>query len=254
MRKFIIILAALALLLGGTAGISIGEIQADELTVKQQDLVDQIASSNRSKAEIAAKLEELRIKAESQTDSLNMDKTLEQTALKALENIEVEEMKDKLELQSVTQQLLSTGSFGSLEYMGDNTWTWPVEGYMVVSQFYKRSHQAIDIPTKGEHPNVLAVQSGVVVRAGNMGDGYGNQVMIYHGNGVLTMYAHLKTIQAEVGMYVEEGTVVGLVGHTGWSSGDHLHFQVSASGEIEKATVNPMNYLEEWRSQLVIEK
>ena len=83
---------------------------------------------------------------------------------------------------------------------------------------------------------------------------YGNQVMIYHGNGVLTMYAHLKTVQAEVGMYVEEGTVVGLVGHTGWSSGDHLHFQVSASGEIEKATVNPMNYLEEWRSQLVIEK
>ena len=115
---------------------------------------------------------------------------------------------------------------------------WPVSG-VVTSGFgwrWGRMHEGIDIsaPTGTA---VRAVASGSVVFAGVMG-GYGNLVVVDHGNGLATAYAHLSAIWIGGGS-VSQGQGVGAVGCTGSCTGPHLHFEVRVNG----SAVNPMNYL-----------
>lgn len=77
----------------------------------------------------------------------------------------------------------------------------------------------------GRHP-VRAAFGGTVTKAGDVGDGYGISVVIDHGNGYLTHYAHLSTTRVSVGEKVSTGQTIGLEGSTGDSTGPHLHFEV----------------------------
>ena len=86
---------------------------------------------------------------------------------------------------------------------------------------------------------VKAADGGQIVQAGYFG-GYGYSVMIYHGGGFATWYAHLSSINVSVGQFVQRGQVIGLVGSTGWSTGPHLHFEVRINGVPQ----NPLAYLE----------
>ena len=72
---------------------------------------------------------------------------------------------------------------------------------------------------------ILASDSGTVTIAGVNG-GYGNCVMIDHGNGYYTLYGHMSSIATSVGSYVTKGAVIGYVGSTGYSTGPHLHFEI----------------------------
>ena len=100
-------------------------------------------------------------------------------------------------------------------------------------------HQAIDIgaPTG---TSVVAADSGYVVKAGWSEYGYGSYVVIEHGNGFQTLYAHLYTILIEVGQSVGKGARIGSVGKTGRATGPHLHFEVRHNG-IQR---NPFGYLQ----------
>ena len=69
--------------------------------------------------------------------------------------------------------------------------------------------------------------------------GYGNRVMVDHGNGYLTLYAHMSKISVKVGQSVKRGDVLGSMGSTGRSTGVHLHFEIRTSG----GNVNPFDYL-----------
>ena len=114
---------------------------------------------------------------------------------------------------------------------------WPVGG-PVTSGFgwrWGRMHEGIDIGV-GYGTPVVASASGTVIHAGWMG-GYGNLVVVDHGGGLSTAYAHLSSISASGS--VAQGQVVGYVGCTGHCFGAHLHFEVRVNG----GAVDPLGYL-----------
>lgn len=86
-------------------------------------------------------------------------------------------------------------------------------------------HAGIDFALPAGTP-VRAAFGGTVTKAGDVGDGYGISVIIDHGNGYLTHYAHLSTAKVSVGDQVDAGDTIGLEGSTGDSTGPHLHFEV----------------------------
>jgi murein DD-endopeptidase MepM/ murein hydrolase activator NlpD len=101
-----------------------------------------------------------------------------------------------------------------------------------------RFHAGIDLPAPSGTP-VAAAGSGRVVFAGTSGSGWGRMVLVAHGTGVRTRYAHLSRILVHVGERVGTGAIVGQVGSTGESTGPHLHFEVLLRG----ANVNPLSAL-----------
>ncbi len=114
---------------------------------------------------------------------------------------------------------------------------WPASGR--ITQGYRFYHRAIDIANQGGGP-ILAADAGVVTTAGwPDGGGYGNRVVIDHGNGFRTLYAHLSTVQVQIGQRVNRGDVLGQMGSTGRSTGVHLHFELHNGGVM----VNPLEYL-----------
>lgn len=120
---------------------------------------------------------------------------------------------------------------------GSGNFSWPAAGY--ISQGYWRAHPAIDIAGWLGAP-VSAADSGFVVTAGGgWNAGYGNYVLIDHGNGFTTLYAHLNSIFVKPGETVSRGQQIGTMGSTGNSTGPHLHFEIRYNG----APYNPTNYL-----------
>ena len=101
-----------------------------------------------------------------------------------------------------------------------------------------RFHAGVDFPAPYGTP-VGAARAGRVVFAGPSGSGWGNLVVLAHGHGVRTKYAHLSRIEVSVGQRVGGGSTVGLVGATGEATGPHLHFEVLVRG----ANVDPLGAL-----------
>jgi murein DD-endopeptidase MepM/ murein hydrolase activator NlpD len=116
---------------------------------------------------------------------------------------------------------------------------WPVRG-VVTSEYgqrWGRLHAGIDVSAPTGRP-IVAAQTGRVIQSGWMG-GYGNSVVIDHGGGFTTVYAHMSRIAASNGSSVSRGTVIGYVGSTGNSTGPHLHFETRVNGSPQ----NPRRYL-----------
>ena len=116
---------------------------------------------------------------------------------------------------------------------------WPLDG-VVTSGFgmrWGRMHEGIDIAASTGAP-VWAAAAGTVIHAGWLG-GYGNLVVLDHGNGLATAYAHCSAILVGVGQTVAQGETMALVGSTGHSTGPHLHFEVRVDG----VAVDPLLYL-----------
>jgi murein DD-endopeptidase MepM/ murein hydrolase activator NlpD len=116
---------------------------------------------------------------------------------------------------------------------------WPVNGTVVSGFGWRgsRMHEGIDITASSGTP-IWAAAAGTVIWASWRG-GYGNCVVVDHGNGLATLYAHASSILVGVGQSVSQGETVALVGSTGNSSGPHLHFEVRVNG----TAVDPLGYL-----------
>ncbi|HSJ53633.1 MAG TPA: M23 family metallopeptidase [Anaerolineae bacterium] len=119
---------------------------------------------------------------------------------------------------------------------GSGKFAWPTNGYL--SQRYWGGHEAIDIANR-VGVAILAADSGYVVQAGRDTWGYGNQVLIDHGNGYYTRYAHLDKIHVKAGDSVSKNQQIGTMGNTGRSTGPHLHFEVIYNGVRR----NPLGFL-----------
>lgn len=113
---------------------------------------------------------------------------------------------------------------------------WPTQG--VITQYPVSYHMAVDIANNAAPP-VAAGDAGTVVYAGCIRYGYGCHVIINHGDGYQTLYAHLSSYSVESGDKVGRGQVIGKMGSTGRSSGIHLHFEVRRNGVI----LNPLPFL-----------
>lgn len=121
---------------------------------------------------------------------------------------------------------------------------WPTQGGYISSTFGQRwgkMHKGIDIARtdRSTSPPIAAAEAGTVEQAGNTGNGYGNMVIINHGNGLKTLYAHMASLDVKSGQKVEKGQQVGIMGATGNSTGIHLHFEVHENGSPK----NPIAYL-----------
>lgn len=127
-----------------------------------------------------------------------------------------------------------TPSAGTVVASGQ--FVWPTQG--VITQRFSWYHPGLDIANNGS-PTVVAADSGRVVFAGWDGSGYGNMVLIDHGNGYQTRYGHLSVIMVISGQTVARGNAVGKMGSTGRSTGIHLHFEIYKGG----ARPNPLLYL-----------
>ena len=113
--------------------------------------------------------------------------------------------------------------------IGTGYFIWPAVNHFLSGNDYWSGHLGIDIAA-GEGAAIYAADSGVVVYAGAIGGGYGNMVMIDHGNGYHSLYAHLSVISVYCGQSVYQGSLIGLAGSTGNSTGAHLHFEIRLNG------------------------
>ena len=131
------------------------------------------------------------------------------------------------------------------------SWTSPVKNYKLSASFaqnggrwaHKHSGQDYAVPTGTA---VMAAHGGTVVKAGGNGAGdgpaYGNAVVIKHGNGTYSQYAHLSQVDVKVGQVVKTGQKIALSGNTGNSSGPHLHFEIRTTPNYGSA-VDPVKFL-----------
>ncbi len=115
---------------------------------------------------------------------------------------------------------------------------WPVPTHLGVTQQPRAGHTALDIGAATGKP-VIAAAAGRVITRGWSNVGYGKHMILDHGNGLHTLYAHFSEYIASQGQYVEAGQTIGLIGSTGKSTGPHLHFEVRVNGVLK----NPWNYL-----------
>lgn len=137
-------------------------------------------------------------------------------------------------------------------YAGNGIFTWPVPGHYAITSSFgyrldpifggRRLHKGIDIGAPGG-ANIVAADYGVVAYAQYNTGGFGKCVVINHGSDLMTLYAHMSNYYVYVGQEVRKGQVIGAVGSTGWSTGNHLHFQVTNKGNIYNEVVDPLIYL-----------
>lgn len=230
---------------------SIARLEAlESQEVRQQDLIEQqetevefqVAELQTAQAELDALVAEL----ESQRTQIEAVIS-EQSAL--LASLEVEEQFFREELdgleaeQDEIEQLIAERQ--SQGGSAPGILVRPVPG-AITSAFgyrlhpilgYQRLHTGVDMRASYGTP-IVSGADGVVIYAGPRG-GYGNTVMVDHGGGMVTLYAHQSSIAVANGQAVSGGQVVGYVGSTGLSTGPHLHFEVRING----APVNPAPYL-----------
>ncbi len=194
-----------------------------KLETQQTNLQEKKTAMAAQKTEVAAKKGEVdkdNAVLESQIDDLNK------------------------EADALIAQILSLQ--GTDGYVGGSM-IWPAEASTrITSPFGNRlhpilkkykMHTGIDIGAAGG-TNILAANAGVVIQAG-YNSSYGYMVMIDHGGGIVTLYAHSSKLLVKKGDVVKRGQVIAKVGSTGMSTGNHLHFEVRKDGKY----VNPLNYV-----------
>ena len=206
------------------------ETMLTDLDAKQVELEDEKAALETQIEEAQQLIVEL--EAQIETDRAAYEAELAREA--ELEN-QIQEMIAELERQEAANSIVSTG-----------TYIWPLPGYSPGSAYGPRIHPiwgdlrfhtGEDIGAPSGTP-ILAADSGVATVIPNNGNGYGNYIMINHGGGRVTLYAHMSGFAISNGQSVTQGQTIGYVGSTGNSTGPHLHFEVRVNG----ATTDPKSY------------
>lgn len=246
----------------------IDELDRDikKLQQDKQDLEEKKAGFEKDKAELEAQMQELTTNAETQKSYVN---NLIYTNSKLQSQIsgyqsqikknEAQIEKDNAEIDRIIEEAQKENKE---EIVYDSNFLWPVgKAYQKITTPFGYDpwrggqHRAIDIT--GSTPgviggtNIYAAQSGTVITSSfncthnyaksgyhSCGYGYGNYIVIDHGGGVTTLYAHCASLNVVKGQKVKKGDVIGIVGTTGWSTGYHLHFEIRKNN----VPVNPMSY------------
>ncbi len=196
------------------------EAQRDQLIVTQNELEAARAETERVTASLLSEQENL----EDQIADL-------QKQQKAAEE----------EIRRIIAEQQQDGS-GLPTFIGHPEYGWPLVGYdnySNLTSFYgwrwvmgiRDYHTGIDMSGWDIYGKpVLASNTGVVVYVKSLSYGYGNHILIDHGGGQYTLYAHLSGFNVSTGQAVSKGDVIGYVGNTGWSTGAHLHFEIWVNG------------------------
>lgn len=226
-----------------------------ELQIQKDELEKQMADFEQEK-------KDLQVYADEKMSYLNGLAAQNQSLQSKVQGLKSEISEGNSELEKINKQIeelirAAQQSGDTQVYTG--AYRWPVNAkFQNITCYYGydawrgSNHTGIDISSAGiGGTNIYAAQSGKVISAvracshnypksgyHSCGGGYGNYIIIDHGGGMSTLYAHCASINVEVGQYVSQGDVIGVVGTTGWSTGYHLHFEVRKNGK----TTNPLNY------------
>jgi murein DD-endopeptidase MepM/ murein hydrolase activator NlpD len=117
-------------------------------------------------------------------------------------------------------------------------WLWPTDGHRI-SQYFSWRHQGLDIANAVGTPLYATADGVIEISQGGWNGGYGNTILINHGNGQKTRYGHASKLLVSKGESVSQGQIIALMGSTGRSTGSHLHFEIIINGQ----RVNPLNYI-----------
>ncbi len=218
------------------------QISAEKTTIEQQKALqeqrrDELVELKSEKESAANQLESLQGKKEDLLDETKM-------TIKQLESY-YDAMDKAADEVAAKIRSLTKGS-DTLYLGGEFVWPLPSSCTTVTSPFGNRMHPTLHVykmhtgidisATKGT--SIYAAGAGTVIYAGWL-TAYGNAVIIDHGGGVTTLYGHMSRLGTSVGTVVSAGDTIGYVGSTGYSTGNHLHFEVDENG----TPVNPWNYL-----------
>ena len=226
----------------------------DDLQTLQQQIEDTKADLEESKAqEEAAKTELVSKKKELDTQRAAANKVIQE--LTATENateavladMEAEEDAIQAEIQRLSRELAAQqAANGQKPQSNPGGYIWPVNSRYITSTMGGRTspggigstnHKGTDIGRVGYTSQVYASKAGTVIKA-TYSRSYGNYVVISHGSGNTTLYAHMSSLKTSVGAYVNQGDVIGITGSTGNSTGPHLHFEITENG----SRVNPLSH------------
>jgi len=202
-----------------------------QLAVEKRDSIKQSAT------------ESLNILNEIKATRSGLDKEISNISsqLKKLEQQEDELLRKANELANQIKSLQRSGSYAG------GSMLWPTPSCTKISSYFGnrlhpilkvyKMHNGIDI-SAGSGASIIAANKGVVIVAGWQ-SGYGNTVIVDHGGGISTLYAHCSKLLVKVGDSVNAGDTIAKVGSTGLSTGPHLHFEVRKNG----TPVNPLDYV-----------
>lgn len=227
----------------------------NELLASIEKEKDEIETTKKQLEQQKAELKLLKVKQEQTRIIMQNNKTIQQNEIDKLSDNEkelqqkIQEYKDE---EARIENLIKLAS-GQYTYNGEysgGVMAWPIakEGTYITSNYGTRehpiqgiikTHTGIDIGNAGFGAPVIAAADGIVSMASYYG-GYGNCVMINHGNGISTLYGHGQKILTTVGAEVKKGDLIMEVGSTGLSTGPHLHFEVRING----VHTNPLQYLQ----------
>ena len=235
----------------GTIGyidVILGSNNVEEL-VTNVDLVQKIFTNDQ---EILTELKNQKIEMDEKEARLQEEKTAldAQKAQRDAEQKKLEEQQAKLQEKYDTlekteaklkQAILDAQNNGGVQYAGAK-WVFPLRSGYTLSSHYGESrsyesHPGVDLAVPTGTP-VYAAQSGKVVTAGWYG-GYGNAVVIYHGDNLSSVYGHNSSVNVKVGQTVQRGQQIANAGSTGCSTGSHLHFEVRLNG----SPISPQPYI-----------
>ena len=169
---------------------------------------------------------------------INSEKAKLEAALDEMERI-------AQEMNSTIVALMKENGISSEQSYAGGSMLKPVNGRLTSPYGYrihpilktKKFHSGIDLAASSGTP-IKAANDGKVIKSG-WSSGYGNTVIIDHGGGITTLYAHASVLNCKVGDWVSRGQTIAKVGSTGMSTGPHLHFEVRINGK----TQNPQNYI-----------
>ena len=227
-----------------------------ELEEKKSTLEDakaEQAAARETLVERKAELDERRSEADALVKEIQSQEGEYQDALDSIEaeEEEIQAMIVKKSEEMAAQGNPNTGNATTdvvTSWMGTGGYMWPEKASKkITSPFGSRSspggigstnHKGVDIGGVGYTTQVLASKAGTVI-VSQYSNSYGNYVVVSHGSGNTTLYAHMSSRSVSAGQYVQQGQVLGITGSTGNSTGPHLHFEITEGG----VRVNPLNYL-----------
>jgi len=205
------------------------------------------AASQEAKAQLDAKKAELD-KQRSEANALVQEiKSNEAEYKDAAAELKAEEERIQAEIVRLSRELAAQqAAAGQSQQTNPGGYIWPVDSRYITSTVGGRTspggvgstnHKGTDIGRVGYTSPIYAAKAGTVI-VSTYSRSYGNYVVVSHGSGNTTLYAHMSSRKVEVGQYVKQGAVLGITGSTGNSTGPHLHFEITENGE----RVNPLSH------------
>lgn len=136
---------------------------------------------------------------------------------------------------------------GEATVSASGNWQYPFKASYVITSAFGVSrgstwHKGVDMVSQGSK-HIYPINNGVVVTNSYDTGGYGNYVVVNHGNGYWSLYAHMKTVYVKQGQSVNKNTIIGVEGSTGNSTGSHLHLEVRKGNNSSANVINPITFL-----------